>query len=140
MSFQAFQKVKLVYVWSELESEGTQSEALNSAHCALIIYIQLVHIEHRSRNVRKRTFGHVRPVKIQISLRISAVWSESSLGAFRIAKDAKFLYADNEDWPYCAEAQADLSLRWAHMSEGAFPHVAVYIDQLVFHTWWNIGV
>ena len=47
--------------------------------------------------IRKRTFGHVRPVKIQISLRIRAVWSESSLNAFWIAKDAKFLYADNED-------------------------------------------
>ena len=34
------------------------------------------------RNVRERTFGHVRPAKIQISLRIRAGWSESSLGAF----------------------------------------------------------
>ena len=43
------------------------------------------------RNVRKRTFGHVRLAKIQISLRICAVWLESSLG------DAKFLHADIED-------------------------------------------
>ena len=28
------------------------------------------------------TFEHVRPAKIQISLRIHAVWLESSLGAF----------------------------------------------------------
>ena len=35
-----------------------------------------------SRNVRKRTFKNVRPAKIQIRLRIRAVWSESSLGAF----------------------------------------------------------
>ena len=49
------------------------------------------------RNVRKRSSGHVRPVKILIRLRIRAVWSESSLGAFWIAKDAKFLHADNED-------------------------------------------
>ena len=34
-----------------------------------------------SHNIRKRTFGHMRPAKIQISLRIRAVWSESSLGA-----------------------------------------------------------
>ena len=46
-----------------------------------------------SHNIRKRTFGHMRPAKIQISLHIRAVWSESSLGAFWIAKDAKFLYA-----------------------------------------------
>ena len=49
------------------------------------------------RNVRKRTFGHVRPAKIQISLRIRAVWSESSLTGLWINKDAKFLHADNED-------------------------------------------
>ena len=36
------------------------------------------------------TFRLVRPVKIQIRLRIRAVWSESSLNAFWIAKDAKF--------------------------------------------------
>ena len=46
-----------------------------------------------NRNVRKRTSGHVRLAKIQI---IRAVWSESSLGAFRIAKDAKVLYVDYE--------------------------------------------
>ena len=50
-----------------------------------------------SRNVRKCTFADTRPAKIQISLRIRAVWSESSLGAFWIAKDATFFHADNED-------------------------------------------
>ena len=55
------------------------------------------HVFYLSRNVRKRTFRHVRPAKIQIRLRIRAVWSESSLVAFWIAKDAKFLHADNED-------------------------------------------
>ena len=48
-------------------------------------------------NVRKRTFSHVRPAKIQISLRIRTVWSETSLSAFWIAKDAKFLHANKED-------------------------------------------
>ena len=38
--------------------------------------------------VRKRTFVYERPAKIQIRLRIRAVWSESSLDAFWIAKDA----------------------------------------------------
>ena len=51
-----------------------------------------------SRNFRKRTFGHERPAKIQISLRIRAVWSESSLGAFLDSRGCKvFLRADNED-------------------------------------------
>ena len=39
----------------------------------------------------------VRPAKIQISLRIRAVWSESSLGAYRIEKGTEFLHAGNED-------------------------------------------
>ena len=33
-------------------------------------------------NIRKSTFRYLRPAKIQISLRIRAVWSESSMGAF----------------------------------------------------------
>ena len=46
-------------------------------------------IKHKiSHNVRKRATEHVRPAKIQISLRIRAVWPESSLGANLIAKDA----------------------------------------------------
>ena len=48
------------------------------------------------RNVRKGTFGIVRPAKIQIRLRYRIVWSESSLGAFLIAKDQKSLNADKE--------------------------------------------
>ena len=48
---------------------------------------------------RQKTYlrGCVRPAKIQVCLRIRAVWSESSLDALWIAQDAKFLYADNED-------------------------------------------
>ena len=45
-------------------------------------------------------FRHV-PVKIQISLPICIVWSESSLGAFWIEKDAKFLHTNNEDGSNC---------------------------------------
>ena len=68
-----------------------------------------------SRNVRKRAFRYVCPAKILISLCIWVVWSESSLyGAFWIAKDAKFLHADNGDWSDCTEAQDDLSLWWVH--------------------------
>ena len=67
------------------------------------------------RKVRKRTFGHVRPAKIQISLRIRAVWSESSLGAFWIAEDAAYLRAGKEDSNQTSDyvdAQADLCARW----------------------------
>ena len=53
------------------------------------------------------------PAKIQISLRIRAIWSESSPSAFWIEDATKFLQANNED---CADVQADLSLRWGHIS------------------------
>ena len=50
-----------------------------------------------SHKERKRIFRHVRPAKFQIRLCIRTVWSESSLGTFWTANDAKFLHADNED-------------------------------------------
>ena len=62
-----------------------------------------------SSNVRKRTFRYERPARIQIRLRIRAVWSESSLGAFWISQDSEFLHADNTDSLVAADAQADLS-------------------------------
>ena len=50
-----------------------------------------------SRNIRKRTFGHVRPAKIQISLNILTVCSESSVDVFLDSEGNKVSYADNED-------------------------------------------
>ena len=40
--------------------------------------------KHMSHNIRKQTFGCVRPAKLQINLHIHAFWSESSLAAFLI--------------------------------------------------------
>ena len=40
-------------------------------------------LDNKNRNVQKCTFWHVRPTKTQISLRIRAVCSESSLSAWR---------------------------------------------------------
>ena len=53
------------------------SHTCGNSHQPCISYVR-----QRRGNVSKRTFGHVRPAKIQISLRIRLVWSESSLGAF----------------------------------------------------------
>ena len=53
--------------------------------------------------MRQRTYGHKSPAKIQISLRSRAVWSESSLDAVWIAKDVKFLHAENEDTDQTAQ-------------------------------------
>ena len=54
-------------------------------------------IMHLNRNGRKHIFGPAGPAKMQIRLRVCAVWSGSSLGAFWIANYAKFLHAANED-------------------------------------------
>ena len=55
----------------------------------------LVQYSNLSRDVRKRSFGHVRPPKIQISL---CIHDQKGTGChFWITKDAKFLLADNED-------------------------------------------
>ena len=84
------------------------------------------------RNVRKRTFGHVRPSKIQISLRIRAFWSESSLGAFWIANNAKFLHADNEGTNQTAQAnEVEFSLG-AYVRAYVFSHFGSNIDNLPF--------
>ena len=45
----------------------------------------------------------------------SAQSDQSSLCARWVAKDLRFLHADSEDSDHSANAQADLSLRWAHM-------------------------
>ena len=58
----------------------------------------------------------------QISLGIRPVWSESSLCSQWVAKDPSFLHADSEDWSDWADAQADLSLHWAHMPFCWFCH------------------
>ena len=59
---------------------------------------------------------------IRISLRIRAVRPESLAGSFWIAKDSKFLHADNEDSD--ADAQADLNLCRMDMSECTFSDTA----------------
>ena len=69
------------------------------------------------RDVRKCTFEHVRPVNIQINLRVldSQGCKVSSCAQRRLKS-------------VCADAQADLSRRWAHMSEGTFSHVVTHIS------------
>ena len=68
-----------------------------------------------SRLMTKPTKWHVRPAKTQISLGIRPDWSESSLSTQWVAKEQSFLHADSEDWSDWADAQADPSLRWAHV-------------------------
>ena len=45
-----------------------------------------------------------------------------------VAYDPSFLHADSEDWSDLADAQADLSLRWAHMPLCWFCHEAAQMS------------
>ena len=76
----------------------------------------------------------VRPAKSQISLGICPVWSESSLCTQWVAKDPSFLQADSEDWSDWADAQADLSLWWVHMSFYWFCHEAAHFSFTYNHS------
>ena len=74
-------------------------------------------ILYKSPNVTK--LGYVRPTKIQLSLCISTVWSESSLSAFWILKDTRFPHPINEDSDQISQP------RWFEYSMGA--HVRRYL-------------
>ena len=54
-------------------------------------------IHYISHNVRKHTFWHVRITMTQISLRISVIWSDSSMSAWRNFAPLSIQNAPNED-------------------------------------------
>ena len=84
------------------------------------------------RNVRKRTFCNERQTKTQISLSIRAVWPESSLSVWKKKQLCILGYLKCAQWRFwsaCANAQADLNLRWAHISEDAFSEVPAHSDK-----------
>ena len=49
-----------------------------------------------------------------------------------VAKESNFLHVDSKDWSDWADAQADQSLRWAHMPFCWFCHEAA---QRMINTW-----
>ena len=83
-----------------------------------------------SHLVTKPTKGHVRPAKTQISLGIHKIWSESSLSAWRNLGSLATHWAD---------AQADLSLRWAHTHFVGFVTRRLKVMFAVLKQWWLIG-
>ena len=82
-----------------------------------------------------KTNNDVCPAKTQISLGIRLVWSESSLSTWRKLGSLGYSLSTQQrllsDW---ADAQADLSLRWAHRSFCWFCHEAEKID---LHFFWS---
>ena len=73
--------------------------------------------------MRKRAFGHVRPAKIQMSICIRAVRSESSICESRMQSFFKraIVLSDRVD------TQSGLSFRLPDISEGMFSHVSAKI-------------
>ena len=63
--------------WSYHTTSVKQRENMVIRQC---LYNRCIQFSH---NERTRTFWHVRPTKTQIRLRMRAVWSESSLDAWR---------------------------------------------------------
>ena len=61
----------------------------------------------------------VRPARLR-SVWASTQFDPSLLCAQWVAKDPSFLHADSEDWSDWADAQADLSLHWAHSHFAGF--------------------
>ena len=59
--------------------------------------LKSISYQEMSRNVRKRTIGHVRAAKIQISLCNQTVLSQSSIGAFWTDKETACIHANTED-------------------------------------------
>ena len=81
--------------------------------------------EHLSHIMTKPTKWHVHQGKTQVSLGICPVWSASSLCAQWVAKDPRTAYS--ELWLDWVDAQADQSLRWAHMPFYWFCHDVAHI-------------
>ena len=88
---------------------------MNYSKCAWLSSYILPALVYMRSYFRKRTFGQKRLATIQISLRFRAVWSESSLCAFWIAKNAKCLHVDNEG-----------SAQTVQMSETTISHVTTH--------------
>ena len=80
--------------------------------------------EPRQDRTNKMT---VLPAKTQISLGIRSVWSESSLSTLRSLGSLATQWAHSENWSDWPDAQADLSLCWAHND-----FVGFVMSQLMF--------
>ena len=73
-----------------------------------------------SRNVRKRTFLHVRPTKTNQPAHARSLLRDVVV---RMKKLCIFDYPKCVQWRFwsdCANDEADLNIRWAHMSENQY--------------------
>ena len=69
----------------------------------------------------------MRPTKTQVSQRIQVAWL---VVVVRLKEHCILCYQKSFQliiWSDCTNVQADLNLRWVHMSEGTFSDVEAYI-------------
>ena len=78
-----------------------------------------------SHPMTKSTKWPVHPAKTQISLGICSVWSESSLSAWWNLGSLATHWVHSKDWSEWADA--DPSLRWAHMPFCWFCHSVAHL-------------
>ena len=94
-----------------------------------------------NRNVENRTCGHMRPAKIRISLRIRAVWSESSLGAILITKGTckQGFFMHYEDSDQTARMRR---LIWGFVERTCpqVPFLPLRLICTIYHTKWVLEV
>ena len=111
MHYLGFKKKKKETKWRNKTSKGfeniTVALSCSSRHQVSFVFLN----EPRHDKTNKMS---VRPAKTQISLGIRPAWSVSSLSAWRNLGSLATHWAHIEDWSDLADAQADLSLRWAH--------------------------
>ena len=85
-------------------------------------------LTHEPQHDKTNKMTSVRPARTRIRLGGCPVWSESSLCAQWVAKDFNVSsWGQRRLWSDWADAQADRSLRWAHMPYCRFCRDAAHI-------------
>ena len=102
------------------------------------IWVQTSLFKYLSRSMTKPTKWPVRPAKTQISLGICPVWSVFAVRMKKAWVLSYLLSAQRRLWSVWLDAQADLSLCWAHISFVGFVMLRLkYLNRLV---WTQIGL
>ena len=83
-------------------------------HVHVLVQLKNQCAENMSRLVTKQTKWNVRPAKTQISLGTRLFWSVFTVRMKKAWVLSYPLRAQRRPWSDWADAQADLSLRWAH--------------------------
>ena len=116
--------ISVLYSWACSYRQNGKTQAARNIH-TFAVCTQYVYL---SQCMTKLTKWPVRPAMTQISLRVSPVWSESSLSAWKKAWVLCYPMSWQQRlWSDWADAHADLNLRWVHMSFCWFCHAVAHL-------------